>query len=544
MSIFSALLTTSAAGQGLDTLLSPGPLSEAHSELTGLENCASCHSAGKGVEPQKCLACHRDLEERIRKGNGFHRQKARDCVRCHSDHHGNEMQLVRFSPEGFDHQETGYPLEGLHLEVKECERCHSAARAPERVKTKSFLLEDKRCLACHDDPHGGELGENCLKCHPMERKFRTVQFDHDLAAFPLRGAHQSVDCKSCHRGTSFKGLRFSHCQDCHQDPHQPSVGADCERCHEPSSWAALGPGFKHDRTAFPLEGMHRKVDCARCHPNQRFKNLSFARCSDCHKRDPHLGQFQNRDCSSCHSVQGFRKTSFEHRKASFPLTGKHGTVPCAQCHSLQEGQFPGGNGKAVRFRPLSTTCISCHADVHLGQLANGCDACHTTSGFKRETLLFQHQKDSRFALRGRHEKLDCAPCHRRELGFFPTGTGEAVRFRPLSARCAACHRNPHDPRGHDENARLSQPACERCHTVESFVKNGFDHESTEFPLRGKHASLVCEQCHRFLPHKDRPIVTFQKLESGCADCHRSPHSARQNNCRACHDTRSFRVRAW
>jgi hypothetical protein len=76
------------------------------------------------------------------------------------------------------------------------------------------------------------------------------------------------------------------------------------------------------------------------------------------------------------------------------------------------------------------------------------------------------------------------------------------------------------------------------------VKNGFDHESTEFPLRGKHASLVCEQCHRFLPHKDRPIVTFQKLESGCADCHRSPHSARQNDCRACHDTRSFRVRAW
>ena len=65
-----------------------------------------------------------------------------------------------------------------------------------------------------------------------------------------------------------------------------------------------------------------------------------------------------------------------------------------------------------------------------------CARCHADAG----ALLFDHQRDSRYALDASHEKLECAACHRPWP--LPDGT-TAIRYKPLGVECTDCH----GPRG-------------------------------------------------------------------------------------------------
>ncbi len=49
--------------------------------------------------------------------------KAQDCFQCHSDHHGRKFDMIRFDEDNFDHELTGYELEGNH-ETVDCRKCH------------------------------------------------------------------------------------------------------------------------------------------------------------------------------------------------------------------------------------------------------------------------------------------------------------------------------------------------------------------------------------------------------------------------------------
>lgn len=528
------LVATAGRAQELDFLVSPGALARPHSELSGLRNCVACHAPGKGVEPERCLACHKDLAARVEAGKGFHRAKAQDCIACHHDHQGETLAMVRWNPKELDHRETGYPLVGLHLRVADCAECHHAPLAPARAKTQTFLLNDARCVACHADPHLGKLGADCERCHSLETLFRDVRFDHERTAFPLRGAHRRVACERCHPNQKWKGLAFSRCTDCHADPHRPSLGADCEHCHGLDSWKKTT--FDHERTGYPLRGLHRNVDCRQCHQGGAFKKIPFSRCDNCHQKDPHQGQFKV-DCAGCHRVEGFRPSTFDHARSQYPLTGKHRSTSCEKCHRLEEGVFPAGKARAVRYRPLATACASCHQDVHRGQLQQTCDVCHKTSGFVGNHLLFQHDRHSRFPLLGKHAGVACRDCHPREQA--------GVRYRPISQECAACHRNPHQPVVAPATRGQAATDCQRCHTVETFRFAGFDHQRTSFPLKGRHAAVGCEGCHGFTSLKERRVVQFQKLQRGCIDCHRSPHpSRRYDRCQDCHNSSNWRVRAF
>lgn len=534
-------VTALAETQELDSLVSPGPLSQVHSDLAGLTQCVSCHTPGRGVEAEKCLACHKDLAERIDAGRGFHRGKGDGCTGCHLEHQGKDFQLLRWIPSELDHAETGYPLVGLHRNVEACEQCHKPSNAPARNKSTTFLLNDSRCLACHTDVHQGRLGEDCQRCHPPDAKFNEIRFDHGRTAFPLEGAHRRLECESCHPNQKWQGIRFSNCTDCHRDPHQPTLGADCRRCHETSSWR-VGP-FDHERTRYPLRGQHQSVTCSKCHENQRFKGIAFSRCGDCHEDDPHWGQF-DKDCSYCHGVEGFRRWTRDHDDTLYPLTGKHLQVDCVRCHRLEENRFPAGMAKAVRYKPLETLCASCHRDSHLGQFPSDCGVCHSTVGLDKETLHFDHDEDSRFKLLGRHASVACSACHKLEKGRFPAGEGEAVRFLPLADKCSACHANVHDPAWWKTSTARQEADCQLCHGVESFVVESFDHGRTSLPLEGGHASLSCDRCHAFASLEGRPILLFEDSKQGCADCHRTPHSRRLTDCLACHSTSNWRVRAW
>ena len=76
--------------------------------------------------------------------------------------------------------------------------------------------------------------------------------------------------------------------------------------------------------------------------------------------------------------------------------------------------------------------------AHLGQFrdegATDCARCHATAG--QFQLVFEHDRDSRFPLEGRHAELDCGACHRPwEL----EDGGTVTRYRPLGTECDTCH---------------------------------------------------------------------------------------------------------
>ncbi len=535
------VVPTLGAGQELDFLVSPGPLSRAHSELTGLKMCSSCHSSGEGLPPAKCLDCHKELATRIDAQTGYHARIQDTCIECHHDHQGEDFSLIHWNPSEFDHSQTGYPLKGLHGKIEECEACHNTTNSPPRQKNKTYFLNDTGCVACHENVHNGLLGEDCEKCHSLENKFQQIVFDHDRTAFPLASAHRRVDCIKCHPNKQWNGLRFSQCISCHQDRHQPSLGSDCQGCHHSDSWTVTT--FDHDKTRYLLRGAHQPVLCAECHANKQFTGVAFDNCRDCHTKDPHVGQFEQ-DCSPCHIVEGFDQTTFDHAQAQYPLNGKHGGVPCGDCHPVEQGVFLGGLTEAVRYKPLETTCSSCHRDIHLGQFEKLCSSCHTTAGFSRDLVFFQHNVDSRYPLLAKHSEVNCNECHKQEWAFFPAAVGTAIRFRPLSDQCSTCHDNIHDPDWWTTSTSSLATECHECHNLDTFVLDRFDHSRTVFPLEGRHSSSTCGHCHYFARWKDRDFLLFQKISEECAGCHHSPHLKGLEQCTDCHTTTNWRVTAW
>ena len=152
---------------GAAQLLSPGPLSRAHHELEGDDNCIRCHASGRQVPAQRCLGCHDDLASRIRAGQGLHgtTYRGQACAgRCHVEHRGRDARLVRWPAGGmnsFDHRDTGWPLEGAHVAAG-CRDCHRGANAR---GNPTFLNASPRCASCHQDVHQGRLGTACQSCH-------------------------------------------------------------------------------------------------------------------------------------------------------------------------------------------------------------------------------------------------------------------------------------------------------------------------------------------------------------------------------------------
>src|SRR3981189_2456675 len=136
-----------------------------------------------------------------------------------------------------------------------------------------------------------------------------------------------------------------------RSPHGP-LAIPCENCHTATGWRPIRavPEFDHNKTAYPLRGMHEKVQCTQCHAKPVFTEVG-KHCQDCHA-DIHQRKMGT-DCAQCHSVQGWSIAVQKVRdhQNRFPLLGAHAAVQCEDCHkSAAVGQFQG----------LSTACVSCH----------------------------------------------------------------------------------------------------------------------------------------------------------------------------------------
>jgi hypothetical protein len=505
--------------------ISPGDLSKAHSSLEGLNNCSKCHVLGEKETTSKCLECHKEIKNLISQKKGYHASEevnGKKCAVCHGEHLGRDFKIIKFNEKTFNHNLSGYTLEGKHTRIK-CTDCHK----PEFVKQKasqksggSWLGMDTKCLGCHEDYHQKTLSADCKSCHTNESFKPAQRFNHAKTKFPLVGKHQSVACNDCHKTEilnekkfqRFSGVAFASCTNCHVDVHQNKFGNDCRKCHTEFSFhevKSLG-SFDHEKTDFPLRGSHRVVECKKCHTKNLTSALKFDRCTDCHI-DYHEKQFVKNgvstDCAVCHTVDKFTPSLYsieKHNKSAFPLEGSHVATPCFSCHKKTE---------KWNFRNIGKQCTDCHENIHKNYLdekyvpGGNCKSCHTLATWN--TISFDHSVTS-FELLGQHAKTACKSCHFREKN-----GNKVQQFKEFGRSCEKCHVDIHFKQFEIQGINN----CERCHTFNSWKAEKFNHNNARFKLDGKHEKVACIKCHKPKNDQGRSCILYKFKDITCASCH-------------------------
>lgn len=509
--------------------LSPGDLTKAHEHLEGLSNCTKCHVLGEKVTNEKCLDCHTEIQHLIKGDRGYHASEeveGKDCFACHSEHHGQKFEMVRFDQENFNHELTGFRLAGKHREIK-CEDCHKQELIQQGTSQKkdgnTFLGLGTKCLDCHKDYHQQTLDENCLSCHNQDAFVPAAKFEHQKTDFPLKGKHQKVDCEKCHQkeereGVAFQkfaNVEFANCTACHEDVHENKFGQNCVQCHSEESFHEIAnrSNFDHRKTGYPLKGKHQKVDCNKCHKQNYTDPIAHNQCKSCHS-DYHKGQFTleegQADCDECHSVNRFTPSLFsieKHNQTKFKLAGAHLATPCFMCHKKTE---------EWEFRKIGSTCVDCHENIHEGHISEKympvqqCNSCHNVTNWGK--INFDH-RNTNFELIGKHAQTACRDCH-----FKADATGRKQYFAGLSTQCETCHSDVHRGQFNEKE----ETKCERCHLFDDWKAERFDHDRTQFVLEGAHQKVDCQKCHPPVTDPSGTYIQYEfKKDIKCASCHSS-----------------------
>ncbi len=306
-----------------------------------------------------------------------------DCAECHGDQGWKPARISR----RFNHaKRSGFPLTGAHSSVS-CVACHASL---------DFTAEQQRkqCAACHQDPHLGEFGGDCGRCHTA-RSFldRAAMVSmHQMTRFPLVGAHGAIECESCHPPTAQGHLRFvgtaAACRACHTPgavPDHRNFSSDCTRCHSMMTWSPAR--FDHGASGFPLTCPHLPpVTCVQCHGDP-WTASPPTDCYACHRAaydgtaaPNHAAAGFSTRCVTCHDVSRCGWT-FDHG-AFFPIvSGRHAGIACTTCHDVPTDYasfncLTGGCHTSANTTPrhsgvggyqyVSSACYRCHPSGQAG----------------------------------------------------------------------------------------------------------------------------------------------------------------------------------
>lgn len=415
-------------------------------------DCRECHNMDVsprqlfqeniGIAVDDCASCHEDSHQ----GN-----LGNQCSQCHNESSFQSLATIR----KFDHNQTDFKLRGKHRTI-DCRECHVMDADPLVIFQDRKQTGQNDCIECHTDVHEGKFGNDCASCH-NEDSFNMglgmgdmKDFDHALTGFPLKGKHERINCRECHKSDFMAPIKHNACADCHTDYHErefakPELGGrspDCAECHTEDGFdITLYTVEQHNETSFPLEGGHLATPCFACHLREgddkwRFKNIGET-CVDCHT-DVHDGYIDKKyypenDCQACHVVDNWESMQFDHNQTEFALEGVHATTACMDCHGMD---VPEGANKYTNFNNVTNECASCHENVHDEQFAvNGvtdCAECHAFEDWKVPD--FDHDRTN-FKLEGRHAEIECGACHKpMEVD------GKIVtQYKFQSFECIDCH---------------------------------------------------------------------------------------------------------
>jgi hypothetical protein len=371
------------------------------------------------------------------------------CAQCHN--------VSGFGKPSFSHDKTAFPLDGKHAKVA-CETCHS------KFKKNEFKKGQNECVLCHANPHGAQFGVKAAS----------------------RGTPSPSAQGRSHAAREGLGILLAS-----NGPHAVSAKFGCRDCHTTTSWvpSTVDVARHASLSGYELKGEHQKVACARCHTDGQFVDTP-RQCAQCHV-DRHRGKFSGgltsgppgRRCESCHTENGWKNVpGFDHLAATgFALENSHARLPCAACHGASHERL--ADVKVV-------TCKTCHTPAHGDQFGERCESCHRTTRFS-DVPSFDHSR-THFPLDRRHRALRCTTCHDPK---------RASRVDPF---CRTCHGDPHRGRTLLE--------CGECHRADRWTIVRFDHDRTEFPLRGRHFTTPCRDCHT----NDQ----YTGVRPECVSCHR------------------------
>lgn len=185
-------------------------------------------------------------------------------------------------------------------------------------------------------------------------------------------------------------------------------------------------------------------------------------------------------------------------------------------------------------------CLDCHKDVqwdirnqrgYHGRAPDArgvdCKVCHKEHEGRNAIIVRLDEKtfDHRFTdmpLLGAHARAACADCHK-----------PGVKHAKTPTDCVSCHKADEPHKG-----QLGT-ACATCHVVSTWKTVSFDHDTTQFPLKGQHAVQPCMSCH--------VDQTWKGLARGCVSCHAKDdaHEGKLGrDCASCHNETGWKVQGF
>lgn len=342
---------------------------------------------------------------------------------------------------------------------------------------------EQECVQCHNRGRQTTQNQLCLDCH---EKIATDVSNKE----GFHGIDKQVidtECRICH--TDHKGRDAN------------IIWLDKDR-------------FNHDSTDYPLKGKHIQTECKSCHKPEKKYREAPVKCISCHKEDDAHKEKLGDKCESCHNPKSWSSEQFDHDKTDFKLKHAHKKVACDLCHIEN------------KYKDTPKKCVSCHAikDVHQNRFGQKCKDCHSEKKWKDS--IFEHNRDTKYEIKGKHKLVDCHSCH---------SVKEAIKNKKSNKKkvnrsCYSCHRLDDVHKGKNEKK------CDNCHNETSWLDSKFDHDKkTEFPLKGAHKKASCQSCHQS-DEKDK------KTDKACYSCHKHEdvHNEQQGKlCDDCHNDKSW-----
>ncbi|MCC6964081.1 MAG: hypothetical protein IT585_12575 [candidate division Zixibacteria bacterium] len=507
---------TPAEPRGFDHAVTGFLLTGAHATLA----CLNCHTSGYTDTSPLCYSCHAADFGAALDPNHAQNNFDHDCGTCHS--------TAAWEPSTFDHSQTEFALTGAHASLA-CISCHATGYTG--TPTDCYSCHQGDFAAAVDPSHvDNNFDHDCSSCHTTGA-WSPSSFDHAATAFPLTGAHASVNCISCH-AIGYVSTP-NDCFSCHQtdfntvtEPNHAlqNFDHDCLRCHTTTAWTPSS--FDHGTTEFPLTGAHTSLQCIACH-SSGYVNTATA-CIACHQQaydsevNPRHAQAGfDTECQTCHTTTTWNPANWDHASTGYSLTGAHVPLDCQSCHTLT-------------YSGTATTCIGCHQtdfasandpDHDTNNFDQNCLQCHNTTAWSPST--FNHATTG-FLLTGGHAGLACITCH-------------ATGYSSTSSDCYSCHSGDFSSTTNPNHAQNNfDHNCVNCHNTTAWQPSTFNHATTAFPLTGAHTSLQCIACH---------ASGYVSTPTACYDCHSGdfnsttdPNHAQNNfdhNCVNCHNTTAW-----
>jgi len=320
--------------------------------------CSHCHAPLHCITEDRCQECHVEVAQEKAEMIGVHGllPGTNRCQNCHEEHLGRDADITTLAFRRIDHASLAnfsldYHQEDYNGQSMDCQSCHLQ---------DEYREESLDCVTCHAEAdhdlmatHIDEHGSECLSCH--DGTTRLKDFEHNVQAFNLEGAHTELACKECHNDPELQyGEAPTDCVSCHEQPlMQTQFGIDCQRCHETTAWtpARLTQHTFDLNHALTAEG---EIDCQACHQT----SYATVSCVGCHTENGRveaehtsLGIVDMAKCMDCHPTgmpgESQRASNFPGKVGS--VAGQTGQVTLST-GQIQEAALPTNEPRTFHYK--------------------------------------------------------------------------------------------------------------------------------------------------------------------------------------------------